>query len=209
MNIRNLLTTLIGAIVFLTPAVAQHGHGAQPKDPQKQRDMSDMMGKPVLEQTTDGLTIRVWLITQNEHKKMMKDQGMIGGARKDRHEMMGMMHGNSAEKGDRHVPNEQTQHQADGMNEETMKLMLAGTHHIIVIVQDEASNTEQGRAQVEVQVTSPTGKDSLLTLTRMMKHYGGGLTLLEPGKQRIKVVARDGDRVVQASFDYGVSPNDQ
>jgi len=202
------LAATLGALLFASPIVAQHEHEGQQTEA-KQKRMSDMMGKPTFEQTTDGLTIRVWLITQTEHKQMMKDRGMMGSAKKDRHEMMGMMHGNSAQKDDHQMMNDQMQHDGKGMDEEMMKSMLAGTHHIMVIVQDEASKTETESAEVEVQTIPPSEKNSTLTLTHMMKHYGGGLTLDERGRYRITVVARDGDRVVRASFDYGVQSTDQ
>jgi hypothetical protein len=208
MNRIHLFAALVIVVVFSAPALAQHGHEAQPKDGQGQNNMSEKMGKSTFEQTTDGLTIRVWLITQTEHKKMMKDHGMMGATKKDRHEMMGMMHGNSAGKDDHQMMNDQMQHDGKGMDEEMMKSMLMGTHHIMVIVEDEATKLERESATIEVQAVSPTDKNSTVTLTRMMKHYGGGLTLDERGRYRITVVARDGDRVVRSSFDYGVLSTD-
>jgi hypothetical protein len=209
MNTKNLFAVLMVVIVLFTPAVAQHSHEDQPKDSPKQHKMPDMMGKPTFERTTDGLNIRVWLITQTEHKQMMKDHGMIGSVKKDRHEMMGMMHGNPAGKDDHQMMNDRMQHEAKDMDEETMKWMLAGTHHIMALVEDEASKTERDSAAIEVQIGSPTEKNSTVTLTRMMKHYGGGLTLDERGEYKITVVVRDGDRVIQASFEYGVRSTEQ
>jgi hypothetical protein len=78
MNTTHLFAALLTAAVLSAPALAQHGPEAQPKDSQKQHNMSDMMGKPTLEQTTAGLNIRVWVITQTVHEKMMKDHGMMG-----------------------------------------------------------------------------------------------------------------------------------
>ena len=161
---------------------------------------SSMMGKPTFEKSVDGVNLQVWLITQTEHKKMMKDHGMMGGGTK-RH----MMHGNTVEGKDHQMMNDQMQHDAKDIDEVTMKSMLAGTHHIMAVVEDEASKTERESAEIEVQIVSPTEKNSTATLTHMMKHYGGGLTLDEQGEYRITVVVRDGDKVMPASFAYGVT----
>lgn len=209
MNTTHLFAALVIAVVLSMPAVAQHRHEGQPKDNPKQHNMSEMMGKPTVEQTTDGLNIRVWLITQTEHKQMMKDHGMIGSVKKDRHEMMGMMHGNSAEKDDHQMMNDEMQHEGKEMAEETMKPMLAGTHHIMVIVEDEASKTDRESVEVEVQAVSPTDRNSTVSLSRMMKHYGGGLTLDERGEYRITVVVRDGERTVPVGFEFGVRSTEQ
>ena len=209
MNTTHLFAAIVIAVVLSMPAVAQHRHEGQPKDNPKQHNMSDMMGKPTFEQTTDGLNIRVWLITQTEHKKMMKDHGMMGGEKKKGHGMMGMMHGNSAEKDDHQMMNDQMQHDGKGMDEGMMKSMLAGTHHIMVIVEDEALKAEKESVEVEVQAVSQTDKSSAVTLTRMMKHYGGGLTLEENGKYGITIMVRDSKRVVPVNLEYEVKPTNE
>lgn len=160
---------------------------------------SSMMGKPTFEKSVDGVNLQVWLITQTEHKKMMKDHGMMGGGTK-RH----MMHGNTVEGKDHQMMNDDMQHEGKDMDEETTKSMLAGTHHIMVIVEDEASKAENESAEVEVQTVSPTQRNSTLSLSRMMKHLGGGLTLDENGEYKITIVVREGERVVPASFEYKV-----
>jgi hypothetical protein len=37
----------------------------------KQHDMSKMMGKPTVNATVEGLHMKVWIMTQRQHKKMM------------------------------------------------------------------------------------------------------------------------------------------
>lgn len=190
------------------PVVAQHTHEGQSNDDQKRHNMSEMMGRPTFEQTTDGMNIRVWLVTQAKHKQMMKDRGMIGSAKKDRHEMMGMMHGDESASNN-HQMMDQMQHDGKAMDEEMMKAMLSGTHHIMVTVRDEASKAENEGAEVEIQIVSPTDKSSTVTLTRMMKHYGGGLTLEEGSRYRINVMVRVAGREVNAGFDYAARLSDQ
>lgn len=174
----------------------------------EETSLSEMMGKPTFEKSVEGVNVQVWLMTQAEHKKMMKDHGMMGDEKKDRHEMMGM-HGNMAMGKDHHMMKGQTQHDTNEMNEEAMKSMLAGTHHVMVIVQDETSKTERESVDVEVQIVSPTERHSNVVLTRMMKDYGGGLTLDENGEYGITVEVRDGERVVPLSFEYDVKPTDE
>lgn len=204
MNTTHLFEALAIAVVLSVSALAQHVHEAQQKDSQSQQNTFDMMGRPTFEQTTDGLSIHVWLITQTEHKIMMKDHGMMGGEMKKHHDSMGAMHGNTGEEKDHQMMDDQMQHDGKGMNEEMTASMLVGTHHIMVIVEDEATKTDRESSEVEVKAVSPTGESATATLTRMMKHFGGGLTLDENGQYTITVVVRDDQRVVPAGFAFEV-----
>jgi hypothetical protein len=64
---------IVLTIVLALPMFGQNTHDAMKKTDMMKHDMSSIMGKPTYETTSEGLHIKAWLITQKEHKKMMKD----------------------------------------------------------------------------------------------------------------------------------------
>lgn len=211
MNTTRLFVTLAMAVVLSVTVLAQHAHETQPKDNQKQHNMSDMMGKPTFEQRTDSLSIRVWLITQTEHKQMMKDHGVIGGTKKDGHEMTGMMQGEKEENTDakdHHMMDGGTNHDANEMSTETMEEMMeemmAGTHHIMVMVTDGETEKILLSANVKISLTSPSKHSSIVGLKSMMNHFGGGLTLDEKGNYTLDILVSRNEKTRSVSFAYEV-----
>ncbi len=86
MNVRLVPAILLLASLPHFTARTQHQHEMQSGDTAQSRTMSERMGKATFEKTLDGYRLQVWVITQEEHKKMMKT--MMGGGMK--HDMKGM-----------------------------------------------------------------------------------------------------------------------
>ena len=67
------LLSAVLTIALTLPMVGQDTHNDTTKTTLKQPDMSSMMGKPTVDATVEGLHMKVWLMTQKQHKKMMKE----------------------------------------------------------------------------------------------------------------------------------------
>ncbi len=173
-------------------------------------DMSQTMGKPTFEQTVNGQNVRVWLITQEEHKKMMesmmKDSSMSG----EKHEMGGMKHGDMDMKHD--MKGMDMKHDMKGMDmkhsemgdKEMMEKMMSGTHHIMVVLTDEKSGEPVKNAVLEVTTLSPTKKASHSELKAMMGHFGGNLELGETGEYDVALAIKVGAGTSNVKFFYTV-----
>lgn len=156
--------------------------------------ISKMMGNPMFEKSADGWNIKMWLMTQDEHKKMMKDRmdtGMM--TEKEGHEM-------HHDKKDA----ETTDQKKDDDHSKMMEAMMAETHHIMVMATDEKSGKGVEETQVEIQITSPSNKTSIVKLMSMMGHSGGGLSLDEKGKYILTAVSTTDTKSVTTQFEYDV-----
>ena len=198
----------------------------------RQERMSAMMGKPTFEKSVEGVQVRVWLITQDEHKKMMgtmmqggKDSSEAGGMMhsekkhdmgKMDHGMMGtmmqgkkdssmgghMMHGEM--KGMDHGKMEEgtKPDMKDDEHNKMMEAMMAGTHHVMVTLTDEKSSQPVEKAKVTIEIVAPSEKSGSVDLYSMMNHYGGGLKLDEKGRYMIDVSFQSDNEVKHARFAY-------
>ncbi len=178
---------------------------------------SSMMGKPTFEKSVEGINVQVWLITQEEHKKMMKEhmgeqkekggmKGMDQGAMHGKG-MMGMMHGKKKENKndkDHHMMGEGMKHDGKEMSMETLEAMMAGTHHVMVMVTDAATKKTIDSASIKIAVTSPSNNSSTVELKSMMNHFGGGLSLEEKGAYQLLATVKVGEKLHTAQFDYEV-----
>jgi hypothetical protein len=202
-----LLTTAL-TIALTLPVFGQHNHDDMTKTDMKKHDMkthdmSSMMGKPTADATVGGLHMKVWLITQKQHKDMMKgkmgqmmmrndNEGATGGME------MKSMKDSSMEMGE---GMKGMKHDGMGMNKAMRDSMMAGTHHIML----EATNAAgQGIASAKVLMLSPSKKSSSVDLMPMMGHFGAGLTLKEKGKYQITVDANAGGVSKTTQFQYTV-----
>ena len=144
-----------------------------------ERTPSSMMGKPTFEKSVEGISIQVWLMTQDEHKKMMNERmgkqkeqvGMKGTNHDAMHGkgMMGMMHEKKEESKDdkdHHVMEEGMKHDGKEMSMETMEAMMAGTHHVMVMATNVSTNEAIDRASIKIAVTSPSNNaETLATIS--------------------------------------------
>ncbi|MBI5473561.1 MAG: hypothetical protein HY961_14575 [Ignavibacteriae bacterium] len=156
------------------------------KTAKQEMSPASMMGKPTFEKSVEGVNIQVWLMTQDEHKKMMKDH--MGS------EMKGMDHGKMHGK----------KEGKEGMNPDMMKEMMAGTHHVMVMATDEETKSVVENAEVKIAVTSPSDKSSAVELKSMKDHFGGSLTLDEKGAYTLDVWVSSKEKTRTASFKYDV-----
>jgi hypothetical protein len=148
----------------------------------KQHDMSKMMGKPTVDATVEGLHMKVWLMTERQHKKMMErimDQMMIHHEMEDTMRHMSMSEMDDTSMGMKHSGME--------MNKAMMDSMMAGTHCIMLDISDAVTKKEISDASTKVLIMSPSKKRSSVDLKPMMRHFGTGLTLHEEGKYRMTV----------------------
>ena len=67
---------LLPAVLIIVLAMMMFGRqnhdGTTMKD-MKKHDMMSIMGKPTVDATVEGLHMKLWLITQKHHKKLMKE----------------------------------------------------------------------------------------------------------------------------------------
>ena len=176
-----------------------------------QSEMTARMGKPSFEQSVDGLRFKVWLITQKEHEKMMnammKDSaksGMMGHDMKEggmKHDMGGMMHGDMKMGHD--MKGMEMKHGEMG-DKGMMENMMAGTHHIMVVVTDERTGKAVKDASLQAETLSPSKKAQTTKLSTMMNHFGGGLKLDENGQYSIALEVKVDDRPSKLQFIYTV-----
>ena len=171
---------------------------------------SDVMGKPTFERSVEGVRLQFWVITQEEHKKMMAtrmnetspSKGMEGEKKGNMMEGMqgGMMH---------HMMKHDDQkssdkHNGQGMDHSQMDAMMRGTHHVMVVLTDEKTGKSLENAEVSVSVIEPSKTISTAVLSKMMNHFGGGLTLNEMGHYGFEVSFTIGESRKKTSFDYEI-----
>ena len=213
MKIRKVLTVAALTMAFAVTGLAQHMHGQEPKQDAKSEKASSMMGKPTAEQTVDGVRIQLWVITQDEHKKMMQNKmkSEMGGMK---HDMMGgakdtmkMGHDMGSEmKGMDHskmgMGTKAGSKEAD--KSKMMDAMMAGTHHVMLKVLDDQTGKAVGDGHIMIAVTAPSGKSSTIHLSEMMDHFGGGASLTEKGSYKFALSFKSGAKTHTAQFEYEV-----
>ncbi len=176
MNVKQAVAIVVLVAVPLFVAAAQHQHDVQSADTAKSLVMAGKMGEATFEKYLDGYHLQVWVITQEEHKKMMKEN-MTSGEMK--HGMMGMGH-------------------------RDRQAMMSGTHHVMVTIVDTTTNKPPEAANVDLTVQSPSKKSTSVKLSEMMGHFGGVLTLDEKGDYLIAINAKIADTAHEAEFKYEV-----
>ncbi len=175
-------------------------------------EMTQKMGKATFEQSVNGLHVQVWLITQEEHKRMMSammndsakmhkmQEGMSKGEMK--HDMGGMMHGDM--KMDHKMGDmKDTMHQ-EMDHKQMMESMMFGTHHIMMVLTQDKSGEPVKDAVVEVAILSPSKKVAKSNLAVMMDHFGGNLELSETGQYGVSINIKAGDHIANLRFEYTV-----
>ncbi len=159
-------------IVSTIPLFGQHKHEEKTGSVMMGHAMSTMMGKPTFHATVEGVHIKVWLMSQKQHLKLMK--GKMGKMMmdKDKKEM---------------------KYDGTEMDKATMDSMMEGTHHIMCSVREAKSNREIANASVTISIVSPSANESSVELKPMMDCFGNGLSLDEKGKYKFTLsVSEDG-----------------
>ena len=204
MKIKNILLATVLTIALTMPLFGNHNHGDTTMTGMKQHDMSKIMGKPTVDATVEGVHMRVWLMTQKQHKKMM--EGKMGHMmmNKDMKEMKhdGMkMNDTSMEMG---KDMNGMKHDGMEMNKAMMDSMMAGTHCIMLEVTDADTKKDISGASAKLMIMSPSKKHSTVDLKPMMKHFGSGLMLEEKGKYQLLVTVNANGESKTKEFRYTV-----
>lgn len=190
MNAKSGLLLAFLAVVIALPTFGWSARVNTLKAEMKQTDPSAMMGKPTVDVIVDGLHMKVWLMTQAQHKEMMKGKmGRMG--RNDTSTRMGTG---------------MKEMKRGGMqrNMAMRDSMMAGTHHIMLEAIDTASGKGVEDASVKVLIMSPSKKESSVDLVPMMRHFGGALTLDEKGEYHMTVDVKSAGVTKTAQFLYTV-----
>jgi hypothetical protein len=72
MNTKYALLSIVLTIALALPTFGQGDDNNKTRSDMKHQEMSWRMGKPTVDETLEGLHMKVWLMTQKQHKKMMK-----------------------------------------------------------------------------------------------------------------------------------------
>jgi len=186
-------------IVLTLPLFGNHNHGDTTKTDMKKHHMSKMMGKPTVDATVEGIHMKVWLMTQRQHKKMMKGKMAQMMMHHEMEDSMGHM--SMSEMDDTSMG---MKHKGMGMNKAMMDSMMAGTHCIMLELSDAATKKGISDASATVMIMSPSKKHSSVDLKPMMKHFGSGLTLEEKGKYQFLVTVNVNGNSKTKEFRYTV-----
>lgn len=178
MNIRqiassSILTIMISASLFGAP-VKSDSSGTSPK----QHEMMNLIGKPLIDSTVEGLHLKIWLITQKQHKSLMN--------KVKEKEMKNQSHSGMK------------------MDKASKEAMMAGTHHFMLMVQDPVTGKEILNAATKILIDSPSKKDSFIDLKPMMGHYGESITLKQKGVNEIIVTVTVDEYSRDLKFKYKV-----
>jgi hypothetical protein len=139
---------------------------------------------PTFETTTSGLEIKVWVMTAEEHQKMMESNNdkMINGSDKK-----GTMENKDMA----------------GSNSDN-KMAMSGTHHIKVVVADPENGQPRNDLTAKVEITSPSKKISWVDLRNKSDHYGSDLNLLQKGSYTFTISIDDNGTPKTTRFNYTV-----
>ena len=170
------LTTAL-TIGLSLPIFGMDIHADTSKADMSKHDMASMMGAPIVDATVEGLHMKVWLMTQQEHKSMMKNK---------KHDGMG--------KNDTSM----------SMDKKTKTAMTSGTHHIMLELTDAASGKELASANATVLIVSPSNKNSSVDLMPMKSHFGSSLNLDEKGKYQLTISVTVNGATKTKQFQYTV-----
>jgi hypothetical protein len=191
MKTRYIFLSTALTVVLTLPMLGHSTHGDTTKTDMKHHHMSKMMGKPTVDATVEGLHMKVWLMTQKHHKKMMKEMKHDGMRMKDTSMAM-------------NEDMKKMKHDGMEMDKATKEAMMAGTHCIILNITDASGGKEIANASAKVTIVSPSKKSSSVDLMPMMNHFGDGLTLDEKGEYQFTVSVNVDGVSKTKDFEYTV-----
>jgi hypothetical protein len=144
----------------------------------KKDDIASVLGKPVFELTVDSLNTKVWIISVQRYKEVMKSStGKTMSKMKD----------------DK-MP----------MDKSTKESMMSGTHYFIFDVRNITTGKEFADTSAKVAIVSPSKKMVSVSLSPMMNHFGGGVTLNEKGNYLFTINLNIGSGYKTTQFKYKV-----
>ena len=191
MKTRYIYFSAVLTVVLTLAMFGQVTHGDTTKTAMKHHSMAGMMGTPTVDATVGELHMKVWLMTQKHHKKMMKEinhkgKGMNDSSMTMNEDMKGMDHDDMK------------------MDKATKEAMMAGTHCIMLDITDAVSGKEITNAGVNVLIVSPSKKNSTVDLKPMLNHFGDGLALDEKGEYQFTLSVNVSGVSKTTQFQYTV-----
>jgi hypothetical protein len=144
----------------------------------KKDDIAGVLGKPVFELTVDSLNTKVWIISQQRYKGMMKSN--TGKTmRKMKEDKLPMDKG-------------------------TKESMESGTHYFIFDVTNILNKREFADTSAKVEIVSPSKKIASVNLRPMMNHFGAGISLVEKGEYLFTINLNIGSGYKTTQFKYKI-----
>jgi hypothetical protein len=174
MKIRYALFSVAIVIFFTMTTLAQ----TKNKIDIKKDHIADVLGRPVYELTVDSLNTKVWIISVQKYKEMMKSNtGKTMSKMKD----------------------DKMQ-----MDKSTKESMTSGTHYFIFDVRNITTGKEFADTSAKVAIVSPSKKMVSVSLSPMMNHFGGGVTLSEKGDYLFTINLNIGSGYKTTQFKYKI-----
>ncbi|MBP6672965.1 MAG: hypothetical protein KA247_07430 [Bacteroidetes bacterium] len=158
-------------VTFIIAAFAEDsGRSIEKK---RHQQWTKMMGRPIINSTSSGLRVKVWLFPQAVHKKIMsKGLGylLMGGAKDSSGGSVGTMKGLHGEE--------------MKIDKTVMDALMGGTHHLMIVAADAATGNEFVSPTAQIKFIAPSSKETSIDLPLVMGHFAAGITLSERGKYR-------------------------
>ena len=227
MKIRYFLLYTVLTIALTSPLFGRDNLADTSKTDVKVADLSGMMGKPTADASTGGLQMKVWLMTEAQHKEMTKEEmapmptngeqkselgkmegvGMNFSGMVTTKEMKGLGH-NSMARSDSSITTDNDTVEAiqatRSMTKAAVDSTTASTHYLVLNVTEIASGKGIAGASARVMIESPSKKSSSVDLKSMMEHFGSVLTLDEKGEYHFTVNVSFGGVTKTTQFQYAV-----
>ncbi len=178
MKTKYLIFPIIFFLALTLEIFGQEGQKGETKNITEQNDISNALGNPIFESTIDSLNTKVWIVTQQKYKEMMKTK--------------------TGEKmGEKKVNNIK-------MDKETKKAMVNGTHYLIFDVTNIKNRKEVADTSAKVEIVFPSKKNASIKLQPMMNHFGSGVLLAEKGEYLFTINLNVGMGYKTTQFKYNV-----
>ena len=159
-------------IIFALSMYGQPNTNVKNKTIMKKDDISNSLDKPVYASTKDSLNTKVWIISQNRNREIMKTKIV-------------KMKDNSSP-----------------MDKETKEEMMAGSFFIILDVTNISTGKEFADTSAKVEVVSPSKKLSSANFIPMLSYFGAGVSLIEKGDYLFTINVNIGMSYMTTQFKY-------
>jgi hypothetical protein len=227
MTTKYVLLSAALTIALTSPLFGRDNLADTTKADMKRDDRSDMMGKPTADASTGGLQMKVWLMTEAQHKEMTKEEmgpmpiyseqdgeiGKMDGVGLNStsvvmvKEMKGLQHNGMVRKDTSKTTDIDTVEAIQATRSKTKAAVdstTASTHYLVLDVTEIASGKGIAGASARLLIESPSKKSSSVDLKSMMEHFGSALTLDEKGEYRFTVNVSFGGVTKTTQFQYAV-----
>lgn len=172
MKTKNVILSMILVIILTLSIFGQTTTNVKTKTTIKKNEIPNMLGKPVYASTTDSLNTKVWIISQNRNKEIMKTK------------IVKMKDKNTT------------------MDKTTKEAMMEGSYFIILDVTNISTGKEFADTSAKVEIVSPTKKLSSANFIPMMNYFGAGISLIEKGDYLFTINLNIGAGYKTTQFKY-------